>query len=73
MHAGEVVEVDLLEGQRRTVSLPVTTLVEGYFGINGMMDALSLIYKLALKNASVRGRPLVVWGMFGLADIRTEE
>jgi putative ABC transport system permease protein len=42
VHAGEVVEVDLLEGQRRTVSLPVNALVEDYFGINGMMDAEAL-------------------------------
>jgi putative ABC transport system permease protein len=39
---GDVVEVDLLEGQRRTVSLPVTTLVEDYFGIRVMMDAAAL-------------------------------
>jgi putative ABC transport system permease protein len=40
--AGEFVEVDLLEGQRRTVSLPITALVEDYFGIQGMMDAEAL-------------------------------
>src|SRR5262249_3107629 len=39
---GDFVEVDLLEGQRRTVSLPVTALVEDYFGIQGMMDAEAL-------------------------------
>jgi putative ABC transport system permease protein len=39
---GDLVEVDLLEGQRRTVSVPVTALVEDYFGIRGMMDALAL-------------------------------
>jgi len=39
---GDVVEVDLLEGQRRTVSLPVTALVEDYFGIRGMMEAEAL-------------------------------
>lgn len=32
------VEIDLLEGARRTISLPVTALVEDYFGIRGMMD-----------------------------------
>jgi putative ABC transport system permease protein len=36
---GDSVEVDLLEGSRRTISLPVTALVEDYFGIRGMMDA----------------------------------
>lgn len=39
---GDTVEIDLLEGARRTVSLPVTALVEDYFGIRGMMDANAL-------------------------------
>lgn len=39
---GDNVAVDLLEGQRRTVSLPVSALVEDYFGINGMMDSEAL-------------------------------
>jgi putative ABC transport system permease protein len=44
LHArvGDFVEVDLLEGQRRTVSLPVTALVEDYFGLQGMMDSAAL-------------------------------
>jgi len=42
VQVGDFVEVDLLEGQRRTVSLPVATLVEDYFGIQGMMDADAL-------------------------------
>ena len=42
VHGGDFVEVDLLEGQRRTVSLPVTALVEDYFGIQGMMDSDAL-------------------------------
>jgi putative ABC transport system permease protein len=40
--AGDFVEIDLLDGQRRTVSLPVTALVEDYFGIQGMMDSEAL-------------------------------
>jgi putative ABC transport system permease protein len=36
--AGDFVEVDLLEGQRRTVSLPVAALVEDFFYLQGMMD-----------------------------------
>jgi len=40
--AGDVVEIDLLEGQRRTVSLPITTLVEDYFGMQAMMDDATL-------------------------------
>lgn len=39
---GDNVEVDLLEGQRRTVSLPIGARVEDYFGIRGMMDAEAL-------------------------------
>jgi putative ABC transport system permease protein len=42
VHVGDFVEVDLLEGQRRTVSLPVSALVEDFFGIQGMMDLQSL-------------------------------
>lgn len=42
VRVGDVVEIDLLEGQRRTVSLPVAALVEDYFGISGMMDAGAL-------------------------------
>lgn len=42
VRVGDRVEIDLLEGQRRTVSLPVTALVEDFFGIRGMMDLESL-------------------------------
>lgn len=38
VRVGDFVELDLLEGQRRTVSLPVSALVEDFFGIQGMMD-----------------------------------
>jgi putative ABC transport system permease protein len=39
---GDSVEVDLLDGPRRTVSVPVTALVEDYFGLKGMMEASAL-------------------------------
>jgi putative ABC transport system permease protein len=39
---GDFVEIDLLEGQRRTVSLPVVARVEDYYGIRAMMDAEAL-------------------------------
>ena len=42
VRVGDVVEVDLLEGQRRTVTLPISARVEDYFGIKGMMDAEAL-------------------------------
>jgi putative ABC transport system permease protein len=43
VQVGDDVEVDLLEGQRRTVILPVASLVEDYFGIRGMMNADALL------------------------------
>jgi len=39
---GDVVEIDLLESERRTVTLPIAALVEDYFGIRGMMNAEAL-------------------------------
>jgi putative ABC transport system permease protein len=42
VRTGDMVEVDLLEGARRTVALPVSALVEDYFGLRGMMDAQAL-------------------------------
>jgi putative ABC transport system permease protein len=42
VQAGDWVEVDLLEGARRTVTLPVLALVEDYFGMRGMMDLEAL-------------------------------
>lgn len=42
VQVGDFVGVDLLEGRRRSVSLPVTAFVEDYFGLRGMMDAEAL-------------------------------
>jgi putative ABC transport system permease protein len=42
VRVGDFVEIDLLEGQRRTVILPIAARVEDYFGIRGMMDAEAL-------------------------------
>jgi len=42
VHTGDTVEIDLLEGQRRTVIVPVAATVEDYFGIRAMMDADAL-------------------------------
>lgn len=39
---GDMVEVDLLDGRRRTIQLTVAALVEDYFGITAMMDARAL-------------------------------
>ena len=39
---GDLVEVDLLEGERRTVILPVAARVEDYFGIKAMMNGEAL-------------------------------
>ena len=59
VHLGDFVEVDLLEGQRRTVSLPVSALVEDFFGIQGMMDLESL-------NRLMREAPTVTSVSFAL-------
>lgn len=42
VRTGDFVEVDLLEGPRRTVTLPIAVRVEDYFGIRGMMNAEAL-------------------------------
>jgi putative ABC transport system permease protein len=42
VRVGDTVEVDLLDGERRTVTLPVAALVEDYLGIRGMMDQEAL-------------------------------
>lgn len=42
VRAGDTVEIDLLEGSRRTVLVTITALVEDYFGLRGMMDADAL-------------------------------
>jgi putative ABC transport system permease protein len=39
---GDMVEIELLDGVRRTVTLPVVALVEDYFGIRGMMEISAL-------------------------------
>lgn len=56
---GDSVEVDLLEGQRRTVSLQVTARIEDYFGINGVMDSQSLA-RLMREAPAVNGVHLSV-------------
>ena len=52
---GDFVEVDLLEGQRRTVSLPVAVLIEDFFGLQSMMDfeALARLMREAQTVTSV--------------------
>lgn len=42
VNVGDSVELDLLEGARRTAIVPVTALIEDYFGIKGMMDGEAL-------------------------------
>jgi putative ABC transport system permease protein len=39
---GDMVEIDLLESQHRSLTLPVAARVEDYFGIRAMMDADAL-------------------------------
>jgi putative ABC transport system permease protein len=42
VRVGDTVELDLLDGPRRTISLPVAALIEDYLGIRGMMDREAL-------------------------------
>lgn len=66
VQAGDLVELDLLEGARRTVTLPVVALVEDYFGIRGMMD-LEALTRL------MREAPVVSSVNLSLDDNRKEE
>jgi putative ABC transport system permease protein len=59
VQTGDFVEVDLLEGQRRTVMLPIATQVEDYFGLRAMMDAESLS-RLMREGPTVSGVNLSV-------------
>jgi putative ABC transport system permease protein len=66
VQAGDWVEVDLLEGARRTVTLPVLALVEDYFGIRGMMD-------LGALTRLMRDTPVVSSVNLSLDDNKREE
>ena len=59
VQAGDFVEVDLLEGQRRTVTLPIAAEVEDYFGLRAMMDADALS-RLMREGPTVSGVNLSV-------------
>jgi putative ABC transport system permease protein len=57
--AGDFVEVDLLEGQRRTVTLPIAVEIEDYFGLRAMMDGDALS-RLMREGPAVNGVNLSV-------------
>ena len=59
VQAGDFVEIDLLEGQHRTVTLPVAVEVEDYFGLRAMMDAGALA-RLMREGPAVSGVNLSV-------------
>ncbi|WP_245327155.1 ABC transporter permease, partial [Bradyrhizobium sacchari] len=63
---GDSVEVDLLEGARRTVTVPVVATVEDYFGIRGMME-IEALRKL------MREAPVVTSVNLSLDENRTED
>lgn len=46
VRVGDPVEVDLLESQRRTIILPISALIEDYFGIKAIMNADALAHML---------------------------
>jgi putative ABC transport system permease protein len=56
---GDTVEIDLLEGSRRAVNLPVTVLVEDYFGMQATMD-LGALSRLMREGARVNQAELRV-------------
>ncbi|WP_407186990.1 ABC transporter permease [Bradyrhizobium centrosematis] len=63
---GDSVEIDLLEGARRTVTVPVVATVEDYFGIKGMMQSEAL-------RKLMREAPVVTSVNLSLDASRTEE
>lgn len=63
---GDSVEIDLLEGARRTVTVPVVATVEDYFGIKGMMQSEAL-------RKLMREAPVVTSVNLSLDANRTEE
>ncbi|MCA1363046.1 FtsX-like permease family protein [Bradyrhizobium sp. IC3069] len=63
---GDSVEVDLLEGARRSVTVPVVATVEDYFGIRGMME-IEALHKL------MREAPVVTSVNLSLDENRTED
>jgi len=59
VRVGDFVEVDLLEGSRRTVLLPVAALVEDYLGLRAMMD-LGALSRLMREAPAATGVSLLV-------------
>ncbi|MBB4302001.1 putative ABC transport system permease protein [Rhodobium orientis] len=51
---GDIVEMDLLEGDRRTVQVPVTATVEGFIGLSAYME-LSALNRLKREGALISG------------------
>jgi putative ABC transport system permease protein len=66
VQVGDTVEVDLLEGAKRSVALPVVSLIEDYFGLKGMMD-------MAALQRVMREAPVVTSVNISLDDSRREE
>ena len=51
---GDLVEADILEGERHTVEVPVTAIVQGYMGLTSYMN-LDALNRLAREGALVSG------------------
>ncbi|HQF29865.1 MAG TPA: FtsX-like permease family protein [Hyphomicrobiales bacterium] len=51
---GDLVEADILQGERRTVEVPVTAIVQGYMGLTSYMN-LDALNRLAREGALVSG------------------
>ncbi|MEZ5841374.1 MAG: ABC transporter permease [Hyphomicrobiales bacterium] len=51
---GDLIEVDILDGERRTVEVPVTAIIQGYMGLTSYMD-LDALNRMAREGALISG------------------
>ena len=51
---GDIVDVELMEGERRTVQLPVTAIIQGYIGLSAYMN-LDALNRLKREGALISG------------------
>ncbi len=54
VRVGDIVEIDLLDGDRRTVELPVAAIVEGYLGLSAYME-LEALNRVMREGAMISG------------------
>lgn len=54
VRVGDLVEIDLLDGRRDTLAVPVVALIEDYFGLRGMME-LDALNRTLRDSPSISG------------------